>query len=198
MFSNLVGIEIFFLACAAIGGAFVLIRLVTQFMGGGVDGDAGAGVDGEVHADVSGDVDTHHADSDVGFKFLSLHGLTSFFLMFGLTGFALFRQSNAGHLVSILGAMAAGFASVWIIGKLFQMVGKLQSSGTVPLRNAIGCEGSVYLTIPAGGSGTVMITVSNRLREFEATARDGAEIKTGAPIRVVSVGGDKLVVEKSA
>ena len=198
MFSNLAGLEIFFLACAAIGGVFVLIRLVTQFLGG--DADAGADVDAgaDIHVDAGADVDAHHADSDIGFKFLSLHGLTSFFLMFGLTGFALFRQSNAGHLVSILGAMAAGFASVWIIGKLFEMIGKLQSSGTVPLKSAIGCEGSVYLTIPAGGSGKVMVTVSNRLREFEAAAKDQSEIKTGVNIRVVAVIGDKLVVERSA
>jgi hypothetical protein len=198
MFSNLAGLEVFFLACAAIGGVFVLIRLVTQFMGGDTDGgaDAGGGVD--VHVDTGPDVDAHHADSDVGFKFLSLHGLTSFFLMFGLTGFALFRQSDAGHLVSILGAMAAGFASVWIIGKLFEMTGRLQSSGTVPLKNAIGCEGSVYLTIPAGGPGKVMITVSNRLREFDAVSGDRAELKTGVPVRVTALSGDKLVVEKSS
>jgi len=196
MFSNLAGLEIFFLACAAIGGVFVLIRLVTQFMGGDVDSSADGGAD--IHIDAGPDVDAHHADSDVGFKFLSLHGLTSFFLMFGLTGFALFRQSEAGHLVSILGAMAAGFASVWIIGKLFEMTGKLQSSGTVPLKNTIGCEGSVYLTIPAGGTGKVMITVSNRLREFDAMSRDRAELKTGVPVRVISLNGDKLVVEQSA
>ena len=196
MFSSLAGLEIFFLACAAIGGVFVLIRLVTQFMGGDVDGDVDTGVD--IHVDAGADVDAHHADSDIGFKFLSLHGLTSFFLMFGLTGFALFRQSNAGHLVSILGAMAAGSASVWIIGRLFAMIGKLQSSGTVPLRNAVGCEGSVYLNIPPNGVGKVMITVNNRLREFDATAKDHSEIKTGANIRVVAVSGDKLVVERSA
>lgn len=196
MFSNLAGLEIFFLACAAVGGVFVLIRLVTQFLGGDTDGDVDAGAD--IHADAGADVDAHHADSDIGFKFLSLHGLTSFFLMFGLTGFALFRQSNAGHLVSILGAMAAGFASVWIIGKLFEMIGKLQSSGTVPLKSAIGCEGSVYLTIPSGGTGKIMITVNNRLREFSAASKDQAELKTGVPVRVVSVSGDKLVVERSA
>jgi membrane protein implicated in regulation of membrane protease activity len=189
MFSNLAGLEIFFLFCAAVGGFFVLLRLVMQFMG--ADTDADAGVDAPV------DVDAHHVDSDIGFKFLSLHGLTAFFMMFGLTGFALFRQSNAGHLVSILGAMAAGFASVWVIGRLFAMIGRLQSSGTVPLRSAVGCEGSVYLTIPANGTGKVMITINNRLREFDATTRDQHGINTGVAVRVVEVRGGKLVVEKS-
>lgn len=190
MFSNLAGLEIFFLFCAAIGGIFVLLRLIMQFLGVHADADP--------TADAPVDVDVHHSDSDIGFKFLSLHGLTAFFMMFGLVGFALFRQSNMGHLISIVGALAAGFASVWVIGKLFALVGKLQSSGTIPLKNAIGCEGTVYLTIPAGGYGKVTITVNNRLREFDATSRDKAELKTGASIRVVATSGDRLVVEKSA
>jgi len=190
MFSNLSGLEIFFLCCAAVGGIFVLLRLIMQF--------AGVHADSDPTADAAVDVDAHHADSDVGFKFLSLHGLTAFFMMFGLTGFALFRQSNMGHLISILGAVAAGFASVWVIGKLFAMVGKLQSSGTIPLKSAIGCEGTVYLNIPAAGYGKVTITVKNRLREFDATTRDKTELKTGTAIRVVATSGDILVVEKSA
>jgi membrane protein implicated in regulation of membrane protease activity len=189
MFSNLAGLEIFFLFCAAVGGFFVLVRLIMQFMG--VDHDA------DPTAEAPVDVDAQHVDSDIGFKFLSLHGLTAFFMMFGLVGFALFRQSNLGHLISILGAMAAGFASVWVIGRLFAAVGRLQSSGTVPLRNTVGCEGSVYLSIPAGGTGKVMVTVNNRLREFDATTKDAAGLKTGAAVRVVAVSGDKLVVESA-
>lgn len=190
MFTDLAGLEIFFLFCAAVGGVFVLLRLVMQFMG--VDHDTDPTVEAAV------DVDAQHVDSDIGFKFLSLHGLTAFFMMFGLVGFALFRQSNMGHLISIVGAMAAGFASVWVIGKLFAAVGRLQSSGTVPLKNAVGCEGSVYLSIPPGGIGRVMITVNNRLREFDATTKEAAGLKTGSPVRVAAISGDKLVVEKSA
>lgn len=189
MFSNLAGLEVFFLFCAAVGGFFVFIRLVMQFMG--VDHDA------DPTAEAPVDVDASHADSDMGFKFLSLHGLTAFFMMFGLVGFALFRQSNMGHLISIVGGLAAGFASVWIIGRLFAAVGRLQTSGTVSLKSAIGCEGSVYLTIPPQGTGKVTITVSNRLREFDATTKDEAGLKTGAAIRVVGVSSDKLVVEKN-
>lgn len=193
MFTNLAGLEIFFLICAVVGGIFVFIRLVTQFIGGG-DADIGA----DVHVEASVDVDAHHADSDIGFKFLSMHGLTSFFMMFGLVGFAMHRQSGAGAVASILAAMAAGFASVWIIGKLFAAVGKLQSSGTIPLKSAIGSKGTVYLTIPAGGTGKVMVEVRDRVREYSAVAKSGAEMKTGVLVTVVSVNGDLLVVDKNS
>jgi hypothetical protein len=77
-FSNYNSLEIFFVVCAVAGGFFVLVKLFLQVTGAGMETDAGAGVDTPF------DVNGHHADSDAGFKFLSLHGLSSFFMMFGL------------------------------------------------------------------------------------------------------------------
>jgi len=122
--------------------------------------------------------------------------LTSFLLMFGLVGFALYRQSRVGAALSIFGAAGAGLASVWIIGKMFNTVGKLQSSGTVNTVGAVGAEGEVYLTIPKEGAGRVMINFKNRLREFDAVSQDNEELKTGTRIRVAWVKGNVLQVEK--
>ena len=182
------GIEIFFLICAIIGCIFVLFRLVMQFVG--LDHDHG-----DFPSD-SHDIDGHHADSDVGFKVLSLQGITSFLAMFGLVGLALYRESQAGILFSMTGAIIAGAASVWIIKKMFQLFGKLQSSGTIDIDNAVGAQGNVYLKIPQGGVGRVLVKVKNSLREFDATAVDENEIPSDTPIRVVWVDGKILVVEK--
>ncbi len=56
--------------------------------------------------------------------------------------------------------------------------------------------GTVYLTIRAQGTGKVQITLQGRPREFEAVAKDGAEIKTGERIKVLEVNNSVLVVEK--
>jgi membrane protein implicated in regulation of membrane protease activity len=184
-FADFNGLEIFFLVCAVIGGFFVFLKLITQFAGG--DSDTGIGVES--------DIDTHHADSDIGFRLLSMHGLSAFFMMFGLVGLALYRQSQAGVIISIIGAVAAGTVSVWIIGKIFQGASQLQSSGTLQTADAIGSTGTVYLTIPAGGIGRVSINFRNHLREFDATEKNGAEVPTGTPIRVVQVNANILVVE---
>ena len=61
------GLELFFLACAVIGGFFVLVKLVLQFMGGDSDLDSAADPDFGIDAD--------HTNSDAGFRVLSLHGL---------------------------------------------------------------------------------------------------------------------------
>ena len=184
-FSNFNGLEIFFLACAIIGGFFVFIKLIMQFTGS--DSDTGYSVDS--------DIDMHHVDSDIGFRILSIHSLSAFFMMFGLVGLALYRQSQAGVIISIAGAVAAGLVSVWVIGKIFQGAAKLQSSGTLNTADAINSTGKVYLTIPEGGTGRVSINFHNHLREFDATEKNGAEVRTGTPIRVVQVKANVLVVE---
>lgn len=186
-FSDFNGLEMFFLACAIIGGFFVFVKFVMQFVGG--DMDTSAGVDGNI------DIDSSHADSDVGFRLLSLQGLSAFFMMFGLVGLALYRQSQVGTLIAILGAVVAGMVSVWVIGKLFQGAVSLQSSGTLKTADAVGSSGTVYLTIPEGGTGRVSLNFQNRLREFDASEKNGSQVPTGTPVRVVQVKANVLVVE---
>ncbi len=185
IFSQFNGVEIFFLICALVGGLFVILKFMMQFIGMDHDVDVGG------H-----DIDVHHADSDVGFQILSLHGITSFLMMFGLVGLALYRQSQVGILFSMAGAVAAGFASVWIIGKLFFISARLKSSGTISIDSTVGAQGKVYLTIPENGIGRVLIKVRNSLREYDATADDGRGISTGTPVRVIWVDGNVLVVER--
>ena len=187
-FNRLNGVELFFLFCAVIGGIFVLIRFAVMLIGldHGMGGDMGDGAH---------DFDGHHADSDVGFKLLSLQGITSFLMMFGLVGMALHHESRVGILFSMAGALAAGLASVWIIAKMFSLVLKLQSSGTISIDSTVGAQGKVYLTIPENGSGRVLINVHNSLREYDAVTQDKRQLVTGVPIRVVWVDGNVLVVE---
>jgi membrane protein implicated in regulation of membrane protease activity len=187
-FNRLNGVELFFLFCAVIGGVFVLIRFVVMMIGldHGIDGDLGDGAH---------DFDGHHADSDVGFKLLSLQGITSFLMMFGLVGMALYHESRVGVVFSMTGALAAGLVSVWVIAKMFSLMVRLQSSGTISIESTVGAQGKVYLTIPENGSGRVLINVHNSLREYDAVTQDKRQLATGVPIRVVWVDGNVLVVE---
>ncbi|MFH0780593.1 MAG: hypothetical protein V2B20_01380 [Pseudomonadota bacterium] len=187
VFGDFNGLEICFLVCALLGGFFVIVKLILQFVGGDVD------TDGHFNGDIGGDGD--HANSDIGFRLLSLQGLSSFFMMFGLVGLALYRQSQVGVILSIAGAVVAGLLAVWIIGKLFQGALALQSSGTQQTADAVGCTGTVYLTIPEGGTGRISLSFHNRLREFDASEKHGALVPTGTPIRVVEVHANVLVVE---
>jgi len=202
-FNRLDTLETIFILCAVLGGGILLVRTLMMLAGLHHDTDAGLDTPADVHADaIDGGhaadhgSDTHHSDSDAGFKLLTIHGLTSFFLLFGLVGFALYRQSLAGVLLSLAGAGAAGLVTMVVMAKVFQLFGRLHSSGTIPTTCAVGCEGSVYLTIPAAGTGRVTVQVRNRLREFDAVSHHKVELKTGEPVRVVWVDGDTLEGER--
>ncbi len=173
-------LELFFIVCALIGGGLLLLRLLLLLTGLGD------------HADVDG----VHADSDAGFQLLSIQGITAFFMMFGLVGFALLRTTSWSAAFASVGAVIAGMGSMFLIQRIFLSMTRLQSSGTLPLDSAIGGEGSVYLSIPAKGTGRVQVTIGGRLREFDAISRNGESIATGELVRVTGVSGGGLVVER--
>ena len=188
-FSQYSAVETFFFICAVVGGFFVLMKFAMMFMG--FDHDISHDFDSGGHG-----VDIHHADSDTGFHALSLHGISSFLMMFGLVGLAMYRQSSFGMVVSLGGAVGSGVASVWVIGKLFFMFSKLKSSGTISIDSTVGAQGKVYTKIPEKGTGRVLINAKNSLREYDASTNDGKKIETGTSIRVIWVDGNVLVVER--
>ena len=170
---------------AGFGGALFLVQMILQFLGHD-SSDGGLSTD----HDVSG-------TADASFKLLSFQGLTAFFMMFGLTGLAAHRQSGGSPALSVTLGAVAGLLAVWVIGRLFTGMKKLQSSGTLDIRNAVGQEGEVYLTIPSGGTGQVRVRVQGQLRTMDAAAQAGAPIATGERVRVLSIAGSGvLMVEK--
>lgn len=163
-----------------------LIRTVLLFVGG------------DTEADVGGDLGAGYDDTDVSFKLLSLQGLTAFFMMFGLVGLAMSRQSGLNEFWSVTGGFVAGTITMAIIGQIFVSMKKLQFDGTLNMANAVGEEGTVYLTIPADGTGKARIAIQEHLKVFDAVPANKEEIKTGEQIKVVKViSGNILVVEKA-
>lgn len=199
-FESLNAVEKIFFICAVLGGVMFILRLLLSLFGGDHhDADMGGDVHGgfDVH-DVQDVQDVHdgHHDSDASFKILSLQGLTAFFMMFGLVGLALSRQSGWAAMWATIGAFAGGLAAMWVMAKIFKGMTKLQSDGTMDIQNAVGQEGTVYLTIPAEGEGKVQVAVQGSLRELTAVSKYKTEIKTGERIVVDSVTGANLLVVK--
>lgn len=155
--SGLSWIEIIYWASAIIGGTLFILRAGMLLIGGGL-GDGS--LDGGLDADGSGDMGAHatgeHAGADVTFKLMSLQGLTSFFMMFGLVGLALLK-SGVPIILTVFGGTVAGLITVGITGVLFSQMKRLQTEGTIDINNTIGTEGSVYLTIPKNGTGQVQL-----------------------------------------
>lgn len=185
-------IEVIYWASIIIGGTLFILRLGLMLFGGGLSDD---GLDSAVdagHAGVTGD----HADADISFKLLSVQGLTSFFLMFGLVGLALLR-ANLHELITIIGGMLAGLAMTAITGVIFSQMKRLQTEGTIQIENTIGSDGTVYLTIPRNGTGQVQVIAQGSLKIFDAVSVDKNQIATGEKVHITGVAsGNTLIVEK--
>ena len=207
---NLNGLELIFACCAVFGAVLFIIRLILMFAGHAGDNDAGGDVgaggmhdigggDADMGADVGADggQDFSGHDSDLSFKTLSLQGITAFFMMFGLVGWAIVRQGDFAAWFPILCGTTAGLITVWVMKKIFLIAASFQSSGTLDLQNAIGREGTVYLTIKPEKAGKVQIAVQDRYAILDAMTESEEELKTGQTVRVTKVSAGKLVVEKS-
>jgi membrane protein implicated in regulation of membrane protease activity len=187
-YSSLSPVQKVFLFCALVGGIIFVLRMILMVIGLG---------DHDVHDGGLDHVDGH-GDSDVSFKLFSLHGLTCFFMMFGLVGLGLSRQFWVPDVIAAAIGTIAGLFTFWVIAKLFSSMTKLQSDGTLKLSNAIGQQGKVYLTIPADGTGQVQVAFQGRLMIYDAISANKEEIKTGDQIVVIDIaGGNIFVVERS-
>jgi len=205
-FQELTTLEKVFAVMAVVTSLLFLIQLIMMLLGGG-DTDAHADVDvGGTDADVDMHVDADpsgahaelaHTDADVAFQVISVQGTVAFFMMLGWVGLATSRSAGYGPALSIGLGAAAGIVANLVFAKVFQFFKRMQSSGTLDLRNAVGQEGEVYLTIKADEPGKIRVAVQERLSVFDAVSDDGSEIPTGTRVVVVRVvKGSTMVVKR--
>jgi hypothetical protein len=147
-FASLGALDLLFVSLAVVGASLLLVRTVMMLAGiGHHDVDiSGVGGHFDVHFDHGGDVHSGDSDSssDADFRLFSLQTLTAFFLIAGLAGLAFHRGSHLGAAISVLGALAAGALMMVVIAWLLSTLRRLQTSGTIDLRSAVGEEGTVY------------------------------------------------------
>jgi membrane protein implicated in regulation of membrane protease activity len=151
----------------------------------------------------SHDVDAGHdhdfiSDHTDGMHIFSVKSILAFLMFYGWTGLAAFQYGIVSWLFVTLISLGIGLLMMLFTAWLFFMMMKLQSSGTLDVKNAIGQTGEVYLTIPAKkkGTGQVQLIIQGSYRTLDAVTEEPDDIKTGAFIEVVDVINDTLVVRK--
>ena len=180
---GITGIDILFAVMALIGTVLFLIYFILILIGGVADGVL----------EVAG----FDADFDMGaegiFHMLTIQGILSFIMMFGISGLAV-TQSDGGDLLAIAVAVISGIFSMWIIGKVFQVMKSLEVDGTVKHSLAVGAQGKVYMEIKAGQTGQVQVEFQNAMRTCDAVLEDEKwSLDTGKFVEVVNVIGETLV-----
>ena len=159
----------------------------------------GADADGATDFDI--DVDTSMDGGDLsniegGSNLYTFRNLVNFILGFGWSAILLQDSIRPAALLIFVSAMI-GFALVAVVMYMFKWLASMQQSGNIDITTAAkGCEGKVYLTIPAReeGEGKVQITISGAVREYNAITDSEEPLKTGTPIRVVDVVNANTVI----
>lgn len=172
-----------------------IIQSIMTFIGadsgdGGIDSDFDAGGADAGSADDAGDMGT-------GMNLLTFRNFVNFFLGFGWTAVLFSGEIESRGLLMLL-SIVVGLILVFLVMYLFKWLSSMQQSGTINVfSSAVGCQGKVYLTIPAAraGEGKVQITINDSVREYDALT-DGEELVTGTNITVIeAIDAHTLLVE---
>ena len=160
-------------------------------------------VGADADSDFDTDIDTSMDGSDLsniegGSNLYTFRNFVNFILGFGWSAILL-QESIPSKALLILISAVIGIALVAAVMYLFKWLSGMQTSGTINLlKSAAGCEGKVYLTIPAArsGVGKVQITIAGAVREYDAVTEGEEDLKTGVQIRVVdALDAGTLLVE---
>ncbi len=187
------GLKILWIITIAATAVFI-IQSVMTFIGADTDGaDAGPGGGW----DLSADADISEAGS--GMNLYTFRNFVNFCLGFGWTAVLYYNKIQSKFILFLI-AFAVGAALVAAVMWLFKWLYGMQQSGNIDVyKSAVGCHGTVYLTIPGkrSGEGKVQISINNSIREYNAVTDSESALPTGTPVRVSGVLDEStLSVEK--
>ncbi|SHJ46347.1 hypothetical protein SAMN04487911_1229 [Arenibacter nanhaiticus] len=170
-------------AIAGISSVILFILLILTLIGGETDG-----LEGDVDVEIEG-------DTGIEFQFLSLKNLMGFFTIFGWSGIACLEGGLSMGLTLLI-SLLCGLLMMFAMASLFYYLGKLQSSGTLKIKNALHQTGEVYITIGANRSeiGKVSIKVQGTLREMEAITDEEKDLVMGNVVRVKDITDNGLLI----
>ena len=170
-----------------------LIQSILTFVGADADSDFDMDIDSSMDgSDLS--------NIEGGSNLYTFRNLVNFILGFGWSAILL-QEAIPSVAFRIFVSVLVGVALVAAVMYLFKWLAGMQQSGNINLqKSAAGCEGKVYLTVPAarGGEGKVQITIGGAVREYNAVTESETPLKTGTPIRVVdALNANTVLIEEN-
>ena len=169
----------------AIGGSAIFaITAIAALFG------MGAAESGDIDVDMDGEIDIVHPDSGIfDFKLISFRSILAFIAMFGWGGVVFGEYGWKGFGI----AVACGLVTMVITAYLIMSILKLQQSGTRANASLVGQKGTVYLAIPAGGRGKVILDLGDSTREIAAFSE--VALEKGAPVVTTALKAEVFTVK---
>jgi len=170
----------------AIGGSaiFAITAIAALFGFGGAES-----ADADIDVDMDGEIDIVHPDSGLfDFKLISFRSILAFIAMFGWGGIVFGEHGWWGFAA----AVGCGLVTMAITAYLIMSILKLQQNGTRANASLVGKKGTVYLAIPAGGRGKVVLDLGDSTREI--TAFSEVALAKGTPVVATELTADVFTV----
>ena len=170
----------------AIGGSiiFAITAIAALFGFGGAES-----ADADIDVDMDGEIDIVHPDSGLfDFKLISFRSILAFIAMFGWGGVVFGEHGWLGLAVAI----GCGLVTMAITAYLIMSILKLQQNGTRANASLVGKKGTVYLAIPAGGRGKVILDLGDSTREI--TAYSDVALAKGTPVVATALNAEVFTV----
>jgi membrane protein implicated in regulation of membrane protease activity len=134
-------------------------------------------------------------DGDATISIFSTKVLATLLMGFGAAG-AIATSYKIDYLAASLIGLLTG---VLLGGLMYAILGffyKQQASSLVQTSSAVGCGGTVTVSIAENGLGEVGLEVEGHYTTYVARSQDGRPVPKGSAVRVVRTLGSQLVVER--
>ncbi len=167
----------------------------------GLDGlDSIGDIDGVSDFDGSVDVFNNEPITDIGgLKILTIRGVLAFFSMGSWVTMLMLDYLNP-WISTLIGAVA-GFIAAYLLAYALNQALKLENSGNIDYRKAIGSSATVYMRVPKdrSGKGKVNLVLEDRYVELEAITDDEEDILSNKEVKVVGLSDrSTLIVTKAS
>jgi membrane-bound ClpP family serine protease len=170
----------------ALGVGGLVYSLFSLAFGGDGDHDGELGADGD-HDAVAGD----HGPS-----LLSIRVIAMFATGFGAVGYLVHHYNPTRPLFSAFCGLLGGFALGGFGFAFLRLFYRQQATSVIRTDDLLGSSGTVVTSIPKGGIGEVSLTARGALVTKPARSESGEAISNGAPVEIVRVVGDTLIVRQ--
>lgn len=161
---------------------------------------AGSFLFGHDH-DVGHDAGDAGHDADTGgdeptISIFSTKVLATLLMGFGAAG-AIARHYGMGPVPASLIGLLCGLVLAGLMYLILGVFYKQQASSLVATSSAVGCTGTVTVSIGENAMGEVSVFMEGQYNTFLASSKDGRPISKGQAVQVVKTIGSQLVVEKA-
>ena len=181
------------LVIAASATLLLVIFLILLLLGIGDDSSFDGGDFDDVDFDLYND---EPLTSFTGLKILTVRGALTLLSVGGWTAFLL--DDVLDTWLALLIGVVVGVVAAYLLALAFRLSLRLESSGNIDYKNAIGKTAKVYLRIPKNklGAGKVTLVLQERLVEISAVTEDSEDISSNSIVEVVGLEDDHTLIVK--